>query len=113
MITFEEIVKYFLPFLIGGGGAWLFFWKSKSRQYTNTIAKEEFDQVEDMVDNFSKKLFELSKKLGEVTQKNMEIQERLADLYNENNRLKEDLEKLRQENEKLKEKIKQLHNESS
>ena len=97
-----EIVKLVSVAAASGGLTWFVNFKAKKKQQSNQIAKEEFDSMDEIVENFTSRMSELSAKLSDLMNRNIDIEERMMKLHQENRALLRENQALHEELKKLK-----------
>lgn len=84
-----EIIKA-AGLLLGGSGIhWLFAFRLRKKRMRTEVNKEEFEAMDQMVDQFIARLKELSEDVTVTIAENTELHKQLNRLVKENDRLKE------------------------
>lgn len=88
-----EFLKIVLPFVAGGGLTWLLNYGVKRRQIKNTVAIEEYSQVDAMVKKYIQTVDELSDQLTANEREINKLHQLITKIENENRLLRHKIER--------------------
>jgi cell division protein FtsB len=88
-----ELLKIALPFIAGGGLTWLLNYRVKRRQIKNSIAIEEYSQVDAMVKKYIQTVDELSDQLTANEREINKLHQLITKIETENRLLRHKIER--------------------
>lgn len=61
-----EILKLVLPFFLGGGLSWIFFFRIKRTELENRVFVHEYKDIEEILDSFTKRNTRMAHEIGNL-----------------------------------------------